>query len=437
MATVPSPAAGRHLPPPSRRAPRAPLAAVLALGLALASGCQSGTGARDQAAEVEDLIAAGHFPEAVERSARLAEQRPGDPAADELWRRASGAYWLDQGRRRIFEDRQAEAVPMLKRALELLPESEHARHWELKVRRELAMIERLAAFEAEASGEFDLAREHYAKALEYWPGDPQTLLGRQRVAAIEAYFAERSSEYYNQGVTALRELRTAEAIQRFQSALKYRPDSEQGLLRQEEVNLLLAEERCGVGQELEDLGLYRAARAEYRMARSVEPEYGPANEGFERTDTEVRVLDLISDADQELRAKDFARALALFDEALALTRLQTDQVAQLRARADEERVTDAYQRALLLEQDFRYPDAIRAYDALLAEQVGGYLDARARRDTLAGYMRDAERLYQQALASEDAAQQLGLLRQIELIWPTYADVQRRLRQLERAAAAQG
>jgi tetratricopeptide (TPR) repeat protein len=432
MASVPSPAPRRHPTPPL-----AGRALPLALGLCFALGCQSGSGARNQAEEVEDLIADGRFPEAVERSARLAQERPGDPAADELWRRASGAYWLDEGRRLIFEDRQAEAVPALQRALALLPESEHARHWELKVRRELAMIERLAAFEAEASGEFDEARAHYSKALEYWPGDPQTVLGKRRVAAIEAYFGERSSEYYNEGVTALRELRTAEAIQRFQAALKYEPESEAGLLRQEEVNLLLAEERCGVGQELEDLGLFRAARAEYRMARSVEPDYAPANEGFERTDVEVRVLELLSDADQELRAKDFPRALELFDQALELTRLQSEQVAQLRARADEERVTYAYERALLLEQDFRYPDAIRAYDALLAEQVGGYLDARARRETLAGYILDAERLYQQAMASEDLEQQLALLRQIELIWPTYADVQRRLRQLERAAGPKG
>jgi tetratricopeptide (TPR) repeat protein len=173
------------------------------------------------------------------------------------------------------------------------------------------------------------------------------------------------------------------------------------------------------------------------MARSIEPDYAPANEGFERTDVEVRVLDLLSDADQQLRAKDFTRALEHFDQALELTRLQADQVAQLRARAEEERTTHAYERALLLEQDFRYPDAIRAYDELLAEQVGGYLDARARRETLAGYIADAERLYQQALASEDLEQQLALLRQIELIWPTYADVQRRLRQLERNAAPKG
>ena len=268
MATVPTPAPSRPTPPPP--AGRAlPAAVTAALALSLAVGCSSGSAARDRIGEVEDLLAAGRFPEAVEQSAQLAKERPGDQAADELWRRASGAYWLDQGRQRIFEDRQLEAVPALERALALLPDSEHARQWELKVRRELAMIERLAAFEAEASGEFDDARRHYSKALEYWPGDPQTLLGNQRVAAIEAYFGERSSEYYNEGVTALRELRTAEAIQRFQAALKYQPDFQQGLMRQEEVNLLLAEERCGVGQELEDLGLFRAARAELRRAAAL------------------------------------------------------------------------------------------------------------------------------------------------------------------------
>jgi tetratricopeptide (TPR) repeat protein len=405
--------------------------ATLALAL-WAAGCQTSGKASGTAKDLEELLAEGRYARAVELAAQYVEDNPSDSAAEALWRRASGAYWLDQGRTLTFEDRQEEALLAFERALDLLPDSPAAREWLDKGHAELAAIDCRKAFEAEASGELDLARRHYRQALEHVPGDPVPISGLARVDVIDTYFKERSNEYYLAGVTALRELRTAEAIQRFQAALKYMPEEAASLERQQEVNRLLAEERVDIGRELEELGNFRAARAEYRMAKQVLPDHAPALEGFERADREVRVLDLLEQADAKLRAGDFDDCFDLFDQALEETALQRDVVAALRDQASETRFDKIYQRALLMESDFRYEVAIGLYNVLLEEQQGLYLDARTRRDTLATYMADAERLYNEAEATEDAATRLKLLRQVELIWPTYKDLAARLRSLDEA-----
>jgi tetratricopeptide (TPR) repeat protein len=149
----------------------------------------------------------------------------------------------------------------------------------------------------------------------------------------------------------------------------------------------------------------------------------------------VQVLDLLETADQKLRAGKFEESLALFDQALEKSVLQKESVATLRDKADQIRVESIYSRAVLLESDFRYPEAIALFDALLAEQGGFYLDARTRRDTLATYMADAERLYNEAAQAGDRAKELKLLRQVELIWPTYKDVAPRLRAAAKAEQA--
>ena len=101
----------------------------------------------------------------------------------------------------------------------------------------------------------------------------------------------------------------------------------------------------------------------------------------------------------------------LFDEALA--------------SIDDARAAKTYQKALDLEHDFRYEAAIAKFRQLL-EGRDYYEDAISRLRTLEEYVTDAAALYEQMEATEDAAEKVQLLRQIELFWPEYRDIQERL-----------
>jgi antirestriction protein len=109
----------------------------------------------------------------------------------------------------------------------------------------------------------------------------------------------------------------------------------------------------------------------------------------------------------------------MFDEALAEL-----QGAQVRV---------AYQKAIDLEHDFRYEAAIAKYSQILAVE-DYYEDCRARMDTLEDYVRDAAALYERVMAAEEGSEALQLLRQIELFWPEYKDIRKRIQVLEDASA---
>jgi hypothetical protein len=109
----------------------------------------------------------------------------------------------------------------------------------------------------------------------------------------------------------------------------------------------------------------------------------------------------------------------LFDEALA--------------GIDDARAAKTYQKALDLEHDFRYEAAIAKFRELL-EGRDYYEDAISRLRTLEDYVSDAAALYGRVQESDDPAEQLQLLRQIEVFWPEYRDIRERLRALEAAGA---
>ena len=69
------------------------------------------------------------------------------------------------------------------------------------------------------------------------------------------------------------------------------------------------------------------------------------------------------------------------------------------------------------------------YDELLA-RTDYYEDSRARRGTLVDYVESAGRLYGEIPKAGDAQGKLSLLKQIEIFWPEYRDIQERIQRLE-------
>ena len=115
-----------------------------------------------------------------------------------------------------------------------------------------------------------------------------------------------------------------------------------------------------------------------------------------------------------------------------MTVQQSERFEHVRSEVDGEQLRLIYERALTFEHDYLYQDALQVYDELLA-RVDYYEDSRARRETLASYIKNAERLYQGAASCGDKEEELSLLRQIEIFWPEYLDIQARITSLEKAS----
>ncbi len=126
---------------------------------------------------------------------------------------------------------------------------------------------------------------------------------------------------------------------------------------------------------------------------------------------------------------EFDAALGALDEGIKLTTLQVDQFELVRVEIDDEKNRIIYERALAYEHDYLYEEAINVYDELLV-RTDYYEDSRARRETLNDYVRNADRLYGEISSTKDARNKLSLLKQIEIFWPEYRDIQERILRLE-------
>lgn len=426
----------------SRRAHRRPFAApsvlrARAAALALAGLFSAGCAAIEEEADVSMLVSELRFAEALEVAQERVDRAPDDERFQADLDLARSAVLLEQGRHLTIEEGQhAEALARFEAAAALLPGHPVPEGWVAKTRRKLFDSLSRAAFEAEATGDFQGALVGYREASQYAPvgedGTSRTTLAEESIERVRqaiAYRGDRSDDYYNDGVRSIRRFRTAEAARDFASALKFRPEAEDAVQRREQVDEMLAEERLRIAAELEGQGLHRAAANEYRIAQLYRPDNAEALAGEARAEVEIEVLNALDEVDRLLRRERFDEAFVILEEAEGKTALQADDVAAALAGAEQAQLQHLYDTAIELQSDYRFDDAIAAYDELLETAGGFYDDAISRRDTVVDFMAEAERVYGLYEAAEDDEQRLRHLRNIELIWPTYKDVEQRLREL--------
>ena len=406
----------------------APYASGLALTLVLGlSACASQKVTKSELDQVRDLIRYGQFVEAVNQASQLAQDRPRDPEAEQLHRDASVAYLVARGREKTFEGRDESAMEDFQSALALDPGSRTAKDWELKTARKLANIwfERARGFHT--ADNLEGARQAYETSLQHYPQHQGSIEGLARVGIQQNYRAGLSHTYYNEGVRAVSDWRLEEAKHRFQGSAKYGGESGRVTRRISDVNRELAAQRIQVAQQLEKDGLFAAARNDYRTASLMDPDSEAAKEGLERAKREAGVTRMLEDAQMAVLRGEFEAGRKLMLQAREITEAQDERVDKALAGIDEERASQAYQAALDLEHDFQYEQAIAAYQKVIDDH--GYdlaQDSQARINTLSDYVRDAEELYAEASDAESADARRDLLRQIEVFWPEYLDIQEQL-----------
>jgi len=92
-----------------------------------------------------------------------------------------------------------------------------------------------------------------------------------------------------------------------------------------------------------------------------------------------------------------------------------------------------YVEAQSLEESHAFPQAVAAYDRLLAMNPD-YADAVARRATLLELVGLADSFYVSAMDADSAEDRLLYLRQLQQFWPEYRDVEQQLEELKQASA---
>lgn len=406
---------------------------LAALPLLLLAACASGPQKDDpRIVALETLTRNGDYEAAAAGSVDLLQALESDdelrPQVVALQEDISVASGLATVRELVFADREAEALPIVEELKaahgELLP----VLAWEDRVRKKIADNWFEVARAAVAEERFDDARAAYAKSVEYDPSRAVVQQLLSQLDRVEEWRAEEADRMYYSGVGNLVDGRLLEAAGEFGKVGKYRENPERANRRVSEVNRLLAQTRIEAADALVKEGHFSAAAKEYEEAARLDPESEAIAADLERMKREAGANQILIEGRSMILRGELDRGGEELKKGLELTELQKDafqvEIDGIAAR----RVQSRYDRALGLEHDFQFPEAVAAYEGIL-EDRDYYKDCRARIDILNDKIGEAERLYAEAAEAEDGEAKLALLRQIEVFWPDYEDIPAQIREL--------
>jgi len=411
---------------------RTPFIVSLACLLPFLGGCGESSRWSVDDGEIDQLIVHCRYDEAMVLARERLDESPDDPSMLEVYRLAYVASLLEKGRRATFADDDLVALGIFERALEFAPQSPQAAVWLAKTHGKLAERWLEHALEKHALSDLVAAEFGYGMALEHCPGHAGALRGLMEVTIQINYRKTRASDYYADGVRLFRDYWLDPAHRSFATTIKYEGKHARATRRLGEVERQLAAQRVFVAHGLEERGFYSAARGEYRLAVEIDPDNEEAAEGRARAGNEAQAAEMMRKAEMYVLKGEFEKAREQSAAGRAITVVQGEYLDGLDQRIDEAVTDVAYMRALSLEKDYRYPEAIEAYGAVLEEQ-DYFKDARARKQTLEAYVRDSARYYDLGEAETDPVVQLQHFRAAADTWPEYRDVQDKIKALEARA----
>jgi tetratricopeptide (TPR) repeat protein len=402
----------------------------LPLALVALSACSS-TPEEVSGPSVSKLIQLTRYEDALRLSQELVTAAPRLDNYEQYKQRdtATIAWLLNQGRTQTFDDKDYEALTTFEQALLLRPDSEIVLKWIGKTRAKIANRLFHEGTELHALEEYDQAIVKYDEALQMAPDFDSVIRAKGLATRQSQYRVDLAKGYYVAGVRALSDYWLEQAKSRFGYTRKYLPEHSRALNRRIKVDGMLAGQRLILGNDYMSRGLYAAARNEFRLALILHPATEGLQERLDEAAREAAAGDQLLKAEMLVFKSEFDGALAALDEGIVLTTMQAEQFELVRMEIDEEKNRIIYERALAYEHDYLYEEAIKVYDELLA-RTDYHEDSRARRETLKDYVKNADRLYEEISSAGESRDKLSLLRQIEIFWPEYRDIQERILRLE-------
>ncbi len=397
--------------------------------LGLLASCASDSAGRVRA-DVDDKIGHGEFGAALMEAAKFHKENPDNEVARDLHRKARGAWLLNKGRDLTFMDKDDEALEIFREVRDLVPEMEQAQQWVTKTENKLGTHWTNIGLELHAADNLPAAMEAYNKALSYLPDDVSATSGLATARFLSDYREGVGSGYYTNGVRALSEYYLQQASNAFEKVLKYKEKDRQSTERRNQVQVMLAEQRVHLATELEAEGLYGAARHEFKMAIDLDPDNSKAVEGEARASKEAQAKILLSNAEMQVLRGKFDEARAMLAEGAELSEVQDELFEGALAGIDSAIHEQMYVGALDLYRDGDYQGAVDAFDELL-KVTDYYKDTRTRRDNLAGDIQSAQERYDLAMKAETDEERLRYLREIEVFWTNYKDIQAQIHRLDK------
>ena len=379
---------------------------------------------------VPELVSKGEYEKAVVVASKLHEAFPDSAQIEAEYKGASVAMLLELARRATFRDEDDEALYHLSKAAEIEPENETVELWQHKTNQKLSNLWLDRALAEAGKANLQGAMEAFERAFYYDPESIAAVQGIGRVFLLMNYREGRGQAYYREGVRSLRSYWLNEARAKFSFASKkYTPGDKNAVERSKAVENLLAEERIAQAETFEEDGYYFAAGNEYRLALLLDPENEAAELGRSRMENEMGAVEKLEHAEWlRLRGR-FDEAREALSEGVELTDSQTSLFEVGVIDIEEEEFQLSYDEARRLEADYQYPEAVEAYEMLL-KKSGYYQDAITRRSVLLDTIAKSEDLYARAMEAQELSERLGYLRQVQLVWPEYRDVDKLVKALE-------
>jgi tetratricopeptide (TPR) repeat protein len=306
---------------------------------------------------------------------------------------------------------------------------------DLEVARALAPGRLEAAFEAAGSGRQLLNDGNFTGAKKVFDG------GEAELNRAAQALADYVKENLLVGQRALTKGEKAEARKAFQAALEKSPGNEvatQGLKRAENIDRVYA--LLQQGEKLEKDAQYAEAAESYKKAFALDAFSAAAQEGQSRAarlEKETKFANAKAAADTAFKARDWARAISEFQNALKVYPQKADVQAQLKL-AKENAHKDAVQKALAkgfaYEKAYQWSQARDAYNETLelepnqVEAKEGYTRAGTVIRALLQYERRIEAAEQLANKAEFVAA-LRNFNDAMNVKPSYLEASERVLQL--------
>ncbi|MHC4513092.1 MAG: hypothetical protein ACYTKC_11685 [Planctomycetota bacterium] len=405
-------------------------AAVACAALIGTCGCrQQDTAVQRSEAYARQANAYQAYCEIVEARRRNAE----DPELERLFWQRRLEYLLDRGRQMVFMDDEVEAIAELEKALALDPENPAAKRWIVRAKEKLAKRAVREGENQRSQGNLDAALLQFRKALSYVPEHPDAVAG---IEDVNKYYKKRydeASDHYIKGARARGEQLVVQSKYHNGIASEKDPSMREATKRQTEDARQLGRERYERARKMEEKGFYGAALMEYEAVFAVVPDLEGLKERIAAAKKEVDALELRRKAEMAMRRNEFDEADKLLNKAYDLTQAQKADLSGLLADNRQRRYEDRYRKAKDLELEYQFEAALEAYVAIDKAWSAGFLDVKARINTLSEDIEQAGKSMAEGQKLEkagDLKKAIELYEEALTVYPGYKGLDQRVKGLK-------